>query len=95
MKKPIILSIVILIVYCTQIFAAGHPNNILNQVQVNEIKKKIQAGAQPWKRAYDNLMSQANGDMSGGFPSVTENGSVRSGTDPRYYQSAGGLFRWR
>jgi len=90
MKKSIVTFALILLIGLGDIFAAGHPNNIINQAQVDEIKKKIQAGAQPWKKAYDKMMSDANGDMSGGFPSVTSNGSVISGTDSRYYASAGG-----
>ena len=55
-------------------FTAVHPNLYLNQSEIDDIKSHIAADQEPWKSAYDNLISQADQDLSIPPGSVTDNG---------------------
>jgi alginate lyase len=41
-----------------------HPGVLVNRTQLDFVKAKIQAGAQPWKAAYDKARADAHGSLS-------------------------------
>lgn len=52
-----------------------HPNIFLNQTEIDAIQAKVNAGAVPWKSAYDQMVSGANSALSAGGKSVVDNGA--------------------
>ncbi len=49
----------------------------LNQVEINAIKAKVQAGEEPWKTAFNKLILEANQNLNKGPWSVTYGGPTR------------------
>ncbi|HHI92021.1 MAG TPA: hypothetical protein ENK04_00690 [Gammaproteobacteria bacterium] len=70
--------------------AVQHPNILINADELNAIKAKVAVGAQPWKSAYDKMISQANSALNLSNMSVTFGGKNQCGnvnvycTDPFY-----------
>ncbi|HHJ80899.1 MAG TPA: hypothetical protein ENJ65_04620, partial [Candidatus Tenderia electrophaga] len=54
--------------------AVQHPNILINAEELTAIKTKVAAGTQPWKSAYDKMISQANSALSLPNMSVTFGG---------------------
>lgn len=63
----------------------NHPNMYLNINDIENIKNK--KGQEPWKTAYDKLMSNANSMLSKSPPSVTYGGKTPPGGDKHDYFS--------
>jgi Alginate lyase len=53
---------------------ATHPNMYLNATEIAQIKSRVEAGARPWKRAYDQLMTDAAAALEQVPLSVTHQG---------------------
>ena len=51
-----------------------HPRMYLDSGEIAAIKAQVQAGAAPWKAAYDRMISNANAALSQGALSVTFGG---------------------
>jgi hypothetical protein len=56
------------------VFDAVHPNLYLNQSEIDELKTHIAANQEPWKSAYSDFISQADGDLFLPAGSVADNG---------------------
>lgn len=54
--------------------ATGHPNMFLNQSEIEDIKEKVMSNREPWKTAYERLMSEADSSLSTPIQSVTYGG---------------------
>jgi uncharacterized protein YjdB len=52
-----------------------HPNIFINQGEINAIKAKVQANVQPWKNAYNEMISDANSALNQSILSVTYQGN--------------------
>lgn len=53
----------------------ANPNVFINQAEIDAIKAKIAANAQPWKAAYDKIVSEANSALNQSPLSVTFQGN--------------------
>lgn len=58
-----------------------HPNMYLNAAEIAAIKTKVQAGAEPWKTAYERLIADANQALNEKPYSVTKDGGSNDGHD--------------
>ena len=61
--------------------AVSHPNILLNSEELAAIRSKVAAGVQPWKDAYDRMISQANAALALPNMSVTFGGSNSCGAN--------------
>ena len=66
-----------------------HPNMYINAGEIEIIKGKIASNQQPWKAAYDKMMSQANGSLRTPIQSVTFGGKIPSSGDMHDYFTEG------
>jgi len=69
-----------------------HPNILLNAQEIAAIKAKVDAGEEPWKSAYNKMISQANTALTSPMRSVTFGGTnVPCGsTNTNDYCTSGG-----
>lgn len=70
--------------------AAGstHPNMYLDINEIENIKNKVKANQQPWKTAYDDLISEANDALNTPIQSVTFGGKTPPSGDKHDYYTA-------
>ncbi len=62
-----------------------HPRMYLDSGEIAAIKAQVQAGAAPWKAAYERMISDANAALSQGALSVTFGGKAPSSGDSHDY----------
>ncbi len=62
-----------------------HPRMYLDSGEIAAIKAQVQAGAAPWKAAYDRMISNANAALSQGALSVTFGGKAPSSGNSHDY----------
>lgn len=62
-----------------------HPNMYINAEEIETIKDKIASNQQPWKTAYDKMISQANSALNIPTQSVTFGGEVPPSGDKHDY----------
>jgi len=65
----------------TAVEGESHPNTYLNSAEIAAIRAKVDSGEQPWKAAYDRMMTEANAALSAGPYSVTYDGGPNDGHD--------------
>ncbi|MGB3670889.1 MAG: alginate lyase family protein [Phormidesmis sp.] len=75
----------------TAVESESHPNTYLNSSEIAAIRAKVDSGEQPWKAAYDRMMTEANAALSAGPYSVTYNGGPNDGHD---YQTERAYCGW-
>ena len=77
------------VVLLTNMFLAGgvvtaavqHPNTLIKAEELTAIKAKVAGGVQPWKSAYDKMISQANFALNLPDMSVTFGGKNNCGSN--------------
>jgi len=52
----------------------SHPNVFISAAEIDAIKAKLQAGEQPWKAAYDQMIANANAALGQPLRAVTDDG---------------------
>jgi hypothetical protein len=75
--------------------ANEHPNIYIDQATVAAIKAKVDAGVQPWKDAYDQVIAAANAIVNTPYsdiPMVTDNGGY--GGDPHKWLTSKPYCGW-
>jgi len=87
MRPTAVASLFILITWmvaASAAIAAGpqHPNMYLNQAEIDAISSKVSGNVEPWKSAYDKVMSAANSALGKSMLSVTFG---KGKTDHQYF----------
>ncbi len=60
----------------------GTPTTYVTELELDQVQAKIRAGQQPWKSAYDSLISRANGELSQAPKSVVDDDGKHPFDDP-------------
>ena len=69
-----LLVFIISVITAQAAIAGPHPNMYLNQSEIDAIKSKVSANAEPWASAYSVVMSRANAALNQSPLSVTYQG---------------------
>lgn len=64
-----------------------HPNMYISTEEIEAVKEKVRSKQEPWKTAYDKMISDANSALKGQIPSVTYGGKTPPGGDLHDYYS--------
>ena len=61
------------------------PVIFISPAEVRAVRKKVRAGAEPWRTGYENLVEDAEKALGGNTKSVVDNGAPAGADDPHKY----------